>query len=192
MKKLFYVFAAGMLVASCGSKNTEAATEAPEETTTETVEEEATPVEEEPVVEEESVLKPPFTVVAKRMTEGASNIVPLDTEIKEGNMYQINTYEFTVNTNGTWTGKLTVDQCNWRTNYQWINSPSASTELEGKWIVNYRTVGEGSEKVYNLKTENYTIYIPETGDCLWVGDWEGCRDLRTKSTGAYPIVEVTK
>lgn len=196
MKKIFYVFAAALMMTACGgNKNADASSnEATNTEETANVEKVSDAVEEPVVEEENNLLKPPFTVLAKRMTKGASDVIPLDSELKKEspNSYQITTYDFTVNANGTWSGKLTTEECDWRTNYEWVSYPSGSAEFEGKWKVDYRAMGEGHEKVYELNNGNYSIYIPESGDYLWVGDWDGCRDMRTKSTGAYQILEVKK
>lgn len=197
MKKIFYLFAAAMLITACGSNkkadvsSNETATkeETPKTETSEAVEEKVVEVE-----VEDNLLKPPFTVITKRLAEGVTKILPLDAEIiKESpNSYQLETYEFTVNSNGTWTGTRSQDNCNWRTNYEWINIPEFSNKYEGIWRVDYRTMGEGHEKVYELNDGNYTVYIPESGDYLWIGDWEDCRDMRTKALSAYKILEVKK
>ena len=135
--------------------------------------------------EEPTNFEPPFTVFGVREV--------LDKSLKTGTREWL-TIELKKNGSYTATQK---DERKDGEGYKWREN--GTDEYSGRWTVTYRTVGESSQKVYDLHHKNGDtfVYLPDDleyfwrngGLFEWASDWNDCANFNYSN--AFKVVEYT-
>ena len=126
----------------------------------------------------ESNYSPTFTIVAV--------YEELDNGIHTGTR---RTYTIEVNKNGMYTSTRKDERKDHRTGYKWMDD--GVVENNGRWTIAYRTVGDQSQKVYDLREQNGSTfaYIPNDLENIWVnGNWTDCANFNLKT--ALKVAEI--
>ena len=185
MKQLIYIFATGILLASCGGNNTSDKSNKQDSS----VEKTDDAISESNAEEQQTGYKPPFSITAQILTDGVEK-KPLDTEIQEDHFYSRETYLIELYPNGRYKVQLTEEINNLRTGYRWWkNDP---VQIEGTWTTLNRRLGEDYQKVYELRVQNNagSFYLPE--DCKFIySNWDDCANFNEISNNAIDVISVS-
>lgn len=159
MKKYLFLIAMalGVMVAatSCGGDKKTTDEAGSNETTEETA------VVETVAEPEDNTLKPPFTITAEYNFDQTTPHRTYIIEVLKSGMYKGTEIE------------------GWGE-----NSPADTTQFEGRWTTTHRMVGENAQKVYEIHFDygayEGTMYIPDDGEMMYLGDWDDCENFVKK------------
>ena len=137
--------------------------------------------------EEEPSYRPPFTVEAEYFDDGTSGY-------GSGDYKSRIIYKVEVKKNGTFVLNLRRERNNPNTNFEW--KLDGEREITGKWAVVYRTMGEDSQKVYDLRYTNGETfaYLPDDLEYGWFSNtennaqWSDCSNLRMSTASKITIL----
>lgn len=192
-KKYLSFFVTGLLlvITSCGNKGEKQIGEDSHEDGIESMTGDSISEVSEP---EQTNYEPPFTL----------NGV-LEEIRKDGNKIEYGArtwYTIEVNKNGLYKATVKNELNSWRSNGEWVDD--GINEYSGRWTVTYRTVGETSQKVYDLrhKDGDTFVYIPDDLEYFWSthitygvegapwrADWEDCANFNLNK--AIKVTEFT-